>query len=197
MILRRSTDARPLSLHAARLVVLVVVGLAGASCSTPSARTPIELPEIAAAADPIAALDFLTGRWVAVNPNGTVNEEVWTRPRGNAQIGTFRQVRRDGDCAFVEISQIAVDASGEVLLRQRHLHGKLEVPAGRAEISVFRLVTLAPLRVEFAGTGAAAQVTSVTYERTAADELVQSVGFDPSSGEKPFVTRYRLDVDRE
>ena len=36
-------------------------------------------------------------------------------------------------------------------------------------------------------------VTSVVYERADLATLVQSIGFDPATGEKPFVTRYRLD----
>ncbi|MEM8714152.1 MAG: DUF6265 family protein, partial [Planctomycetota bacterium] len=70
--------------------------------------TPV-LPRNAAPAPQIAGLGFLTGRWVAVNPNKTVNEEIWTPPRGNALIGSFRQIRLDGDCSFVELSQIAIE----------------------------------------------------------------------------------------
>lgn len=150
------------------------------------------LPENAAPADVLEGLSFMEGRWVAVNPNGTVNEEVWTPPRGNALVGTFRQVRRDRDTAFVELSQIAVE-DGAVILRLRHLHGRLEVPESRAKVSVFELVSIAEGRVEFRGTAEAMGVTSVVYERVDPVTLVQSIGFDPSTGEKPFVTRYRLD----
>ncbi len=152
------------------------------------------LPESADPAEAVAKLDFLAGRWLAVNPNKTVNEEVWTRPRGNALIGTFRQVRRDSDTAFVELSQIAIE-DGEVILRLRHLHGRLEVPESRKETSLFKLVSLTEKRVEFAGTEGAAGVTSVVYERTGATSLMQSIGFSAESGEKPFVTHYFLDED--
>ena len=113
-------------------------------------------------------------------------------PRGNALVGTFRQVRRDRDTAFVELSQIAVE-DGAVILRLRHLHGRLEVPESRAKVSVFELVSIAEDRVEFRGTAEAMRVTSVVYERVDPVTLVQSIGFDPFTGEKPFVTRYRLD----
>lgn len=152
------------------------------------------LPASADASELVRDLGFLAGRWVAVNPNGTVNEEVWTPPRGNALIGTFRQVRRDSDTAFVELSQIAVE-DGEVVLRLRHLHGRLEVPDSREAVSLFRLVSQSHTRVEFAGTEAAAGVTSVVYERTGPTSLVQSIGFSKESGEKPFVTQYSLDKD--
>ena len=163
-----------------------------AACATPAGPRG-ELPDHAAPASALERLDFLTGRWIAVNPNGTVNEEVWTPPRGRASIGTFRQVRLDGDCAFVEVSQIALE-DGEPVLRLRHLHGRLEVPPTRADVSEFRLVELGDARVEFAGTGDAAEVASVVYERTGPETLVQRIGFADGSAESSFVTTYALDA---
>lgn len=154
----------------------------------------LELPDSAAPSDKLVPLAFMAGRWIAVNPNKTTNEEVWTPPRGNALIGTFRQVRRDSDTAFVEISQIAL-LDGEVVLRLRHMHGRLEVPENREDVSLFRLVSMTDSRVEFAGTAGAEGVTSVVYERTGPTTLQQSIGFSPESGEKPFITTYTLDAD--
>lgn len=156
------------------------------------AKRPLELPANAAPAEELQKLSFMEGSWVAVNPNGTVNEEVWTPPRGNALFGTFRQVRRDSDTAFVELSQIALE-EGKVILRLRHMHGRLQVPESRAKVSLFELVSVEGKRVEFRGTEEAMGVTSVVYERLDDVTLMQSIGFDPSTGEKPFVTRYRLD----
>ncbi len=158
----------------------------------PSPMTGPLLPRNAAAAPSIAGLEFLTGRWIAVNPNKTVNEEIWTLPRGNALIGTFRQIRLDGDCSFIDLSQISAEGD-EIVLRLRHLHGRLEVPEGRAELSVFRLVSLTKDRVEFAGTSGAEDVVSMVYERTSETQLTQSVGFAPSSGQEGFVTVYFLE----
>ena len=152
----------------------------------------LELPASAAPMEVLKGLAFMEGRWVAVNPNGSVNEEVWSPPRGDALVGTFRQVRRDSDTALVEVSRIGVE-DGAVVLRLRHMHGRLEVPESRAAVSVFELVSIGPGRVEFRGTAEAMGVTSVVYERVDPTTLVQSIGFDPSTGEKPFVTRYRLD----
>ncbi|QDV10092.1 hypothetical protein Poly30_56540 [Planctomycetes bacterium Poly30] len=158
----------------------------------PIPQTGPVLPRNAAEAPEIAGLRFLHGSWIAVNPNKTVNEETWTLPRGNFLMGTFRQIRLDGDCAFVELSQIALE-EGEIVLRLRHMHGRLEVPEGRADISQFKLVSLTKDRVEFAGVNAAESVKSVIYERLSATELQQSILFAPESGEKDFVTRYTLD----
>lgn len=155
--------------------------------------TPL-LPRNAAPAPEIAGLQFLTGRWVAVNSDKTVNEEIWTPPRGNALIGSFRQIRPDGDCSFVELSQIAIE-KGEVLLRLRHLHGRLEVPEDREGLSLFRLVSLTKDRVEFTGTTGAEGVTSVVYERTGPTTLQQAIGFAPETGQEAFVTNYSLDIE--
>lgn len=150
------------------------------------------LPSNASPAPEIAGLAFLTGQWTAINPNKTVNEETWTAPRGNVLIGSFRQVRLDGDCSFVEMSQIALE-NGEVILRLRHLHGRMEVPKGREDVSLFELVSLDANRVEFRGVGETKDVVSVVYERVSPSELHQSLGFSPESGQAPFVTHYRLD----
>jgi hypothetical protein len=178
----------PLRRLAPLLTLLAVLPLA---CATTGGARP-ELPAHAAADPALAELDFLAGHWVAENPNGTVNEEVWTPVRGHVAVGTFRQVRLDGDCAFVEFSQIVAE-DGTLVLRLRHLHRRLEIAPGREELSVFRLVSLEPGKVVFAGTGAAAEVASVTYERVGPDELHQAIGFAEGSAESAFVTRYTRD----
>lgn len=159
--------------------------------STPSA---IDLPPSAAPAKELAGLAFMTGRWIGVNPNKTVNEEHWMAPRGNHMLATFRQVRRDGKPAFVEISLVTVEPEG-VTLKLRHLHGGLEVPEKRAQVSIFRLVSANGTRAEFAGTGDAEQVTSVVYELTGPDRLSVTVGFAPTSKEKPFTSVYVRSAD--
>ncbi len=157
-----------------------------------SAPAPdLQLPKHAEAAAALQPLQFLVGRWVGVNPNNTVNEEHWMQPRGNCMIGVFRQVRLDGNCAFVEVSQISLE-KGEVVLRLRHMHGRLEVPERRKNVNVFELVSATGSRVEFKGTGDAEGVTSVVYELQDADTLTLSIGFDPTkSREKPFTSTYR------
>ena len=162
------------------------------TASSPAPAPALSLPRNAAPAPEIAGLEFLEGRWVAVNANKTVNEEHWMAPRGNTLIGSFRQIRLDGDCSFVEMSQIAVEGE-DIVLRLRHLHGRMEVPKGREEISLFRLVSLAKDRVEFAGMAGSEGVTSLVYERRSANELVQSVGFAPETGQESFVTVYTMD----
>lgn len=181
-------------LLAASLLLLAACQAPAASQSPASAPPPaLALPASASADPQLAPLAFLAGRWMCVNPNSTVNEELWTLPLGKSMVGSFRQVRRDGGCAFVELSQIAVE-DGELVLRLRHLHGKLEVPAERAELSLFKLRKLTGDRVEFAGTGSAEGVTAVVYERVDATTLRQTIEFDPvKTKEKPFTSTYTLE----
>ncbi len=178
-------------------------GFAPVGSTTPMEGRPVQagvptrvteplLPRNAAPAPAIAGLSFLTGRWIAINPNKTVNEEVWTPPRGNSVMGSFRQIRLDGDCSFVDLSQISTEGE-EIVLRLRHLHGRLQVPEGRGDVSLFRLVSLEKDRVEFTGTTGAEGVVSMVYERTSETELRQSVGFAPETGQEAFVTNYVLD----
>lgn len=158
----------------------------------PTRVTEPLLPRNAAPAPAIAGLGFLAGRWVAINPNKTVNEEIWTPPRGNSVMGSFRQIRLDGDCSFVDLSQISAEGD-DIVLRLRHLHGLLQVPEGSEDVSLFRLVSLEKDRVEFTGTTGAEGVVSMVYERRSETELIQSVGFAPETGQEAFVTSYRLD----
>ena len=168
----------------------VAAGDVNATNSAAIAAPTLTLPASANPNPALAGLGFLTGTWVCVNPNSTVNEEHWMPPRGSVMVGTFRQVRRDGKCAFVEVTQISVE-DNQVVLRQRHLHSKLEVPDERKEPSMFRLKSLSEGRVEFTGTGDAEGVASVVYQRVNATTLTQTVSFDPAkSKEKAFTSTY-------
>lgn len=175
-------------LHAS--VLALALGLA--ACATGSPAGPsVDLPAHAKADPRIAPLSFLSGRWVCVNPNKTVNEEHWMVPRGQFLVGTFRQVRLDGKCAFVEVSQVAIHED-KVVLRLRHMHRDLDVPEKRKEVSLFELQSMTDSRVEFRGTGDAEGVSAVVYERTGPDELRQSIEFDPAKTKQPpFVSVYR------
>lgn len=181
-----------------RILHAIVPGLALllASCATGGPANPaLELPAHAKADARIAPLSFLAGKWVCVNPNKTINEEHWMSPRGQFLIGTFRQVRLDGKCAFVEVSQVAIHED-KVVLRLRHMHRDLDVPEKRKDVSLFELQSLTDSRVEFRGTGDAEGVSAVVYERTGPNELRQSIVFDPAKTKQPpFVSVYRRVAD--
>lgn len=173
-------EAKPEAQPAAAAPTAQPVDVAG-QVVLPASATPV--PEL-------APLSFMEGRWISVNPNKTVNEEHWMAPRGNHMLATFRQVRRDGKPAFVELSLITVEKDG-VKLTLRHLHGGLEVPERRAEVSVFTLKSAENNRVEFTGTGKAEQVTAVIYRLRDENTLEAEIQFAPDSKEKGFTTVYR------
>jgi hypothetical protein len=160
-----------------------------------AAATPVvELPSNSAPAPELLPLAFMAGRWVSVNPNKTVNEEHWSSPRGNHMVALYRQIRRDGKPALVEVSLVTAEkAEGQpakVMLRLRHLHANLEVPENRREISLFELKQAGDNRAEFVGVGDAAQVTSVVYRLTGPDTMAVDVNFAPDSKEKGFTMNY-------
>lgn len=176
------------------LAVGVGCGLFSGGCATsttPAGSAAIELPAHAAASPALAELAFLTGRWVGVNPNKTVNDEMWTAPRGNSMAALFRQVRRDGKPALHEVSLITAEESG-VFLRVRHLHAALDVPPEQAEIKVYKMVSAGGGRCEFAGTveGGSADVASVVYRLDGPNALIMEVAFVPGGKEKGYSLRY-------
>lgn len=154
----------------------------------------IELPPNTAPAPELLPLAFMAGRWVSVNPNKTVNEEHWSSPRGNHMVALYRQIRRDGKPALVEVSLVTAEKTegqpSKVMLRLRHLHANLEVPENRRELSLFELKQAGDNRAEFVGVGDAAQVTGVVYRLTGPDTMAVDVNFAPDSKEKGFTMNY-------
>lgn len=170
--------------------LLVFGGFVFAQQLTPAIpREMPKLPESATATAEIAKLGFMSGRWIGVNPNGTVNEEHWMTPRGNNLVGTFRQIRRDGKPGLVELSLISEEKDG-VRLLLRHLHGALEIPKGREETDTFKLVELEKNRAVFKGEGKSAAVQAVVYERFDEKRLIQRVVFSPESKEAGYQLVY-------
>jgi hypothetical protein len=162
-----------------------------ATSATPANAAAIELPAHAAPSPALAELAFLTGRWVSVNPNKTVNDEVWTPPRGNSMAALFRQVRRDGKPALHEVSLITAEESG-VYLRVRHLHAALDVPEKQADVKMYKLVSAGGGRCEFTGTveGGSADVASVVYRLDGPNTLIMEVTYAPGGKEKGYSLRY-------
>lgn len=180
-----------------------------ASAAIP-APTPAGQPKVAAAqagasalpepAEPLRAVSFMTGRWMAVNPNKTVNREHWMSPAGNSMNALFMQVRRDGGPAFFELSSIEVGPPGEggaepiVTLFFRHIHRRLAIDPKRANVDTFRLVKADGQSAVFAPTkkpeGEDAGIDSVTYRADGPDRLVQEIKYKPGSKEKDFQTVY-------
>lgn len=147
------------------------------------------LPDSAKPGTEIGRLAFMAGRWIAINPNKTVNEEHWMTPKGNHMLGTFRQIRRDGKPGLIEMTLITQE-DRHIKLKLRHLHGGLEIPKGREETDEFVMKSWQKNRVEFAGVGKSAAVTSVVYRLLDKNRMVQEVGFAPDSKETGYFTVY-------
>lgn len=180
------------SLPAAALLAAVVMSGCATSTKTsePVAVAPaVELPAAAAPAAELVPLTFMAGRWICVNPNKTVNEEHWTMPRGNSMYALFRQMRRDGKPALVEVTQVSVEKDG-VELRLRHLHAGLEIPKNRETVDLFKLTSTGENTATFtAQTGAGTGMT-VTYRKVTDTQLAMDVKFPEGSKEKPYSLNY-------
>ena len=158
--------------------------------TTDSKAHAVELPAAAKPAKELLPLSFMVGRWICVNPNKSVNDEHWMTPRGNHMAALFKQARRDGKPALLEVSLVTVEADGSVKLALRHLHSQLEVPENQKELSIFTLKSAAGNRAEFLGTGVGDGM-SVVYRLDGADTLVVDVNFPQGSKEKPYSMTYQ------
>jgi len=117
-----------------------------AAAGSPSAESPqapaVEAPPaLPAPAPELMPLAFMSGAWVMHQPRGAIIEEHWMPPRGNSMLGSFRRILGNGAVAFYEFTQIVVE-EGEVILRQRHLHRKLDIDPRRGEPMVLRLAAV-------------------------------------------------------
>ncbi len=171
------------------VLLLSVLGSIGIAQSPQLPTKLPALPESAKAAKELEPFRFLVGRWIGVNPNGSVNEEHWTAPRGTSMVATFRQIRRDGKLGFVEVSSLSVEKDG-VRLRLRHLHGGLEIPKSREESNDFAVKSLSKDRVEFTGVGKDKAVTAVIYRLDGKDRMIVETQFAPETGERGYQLVY-------
>lgn len=186
---------------AASLAVLAIAGMmggckSGASSSSSADTKPAPSIEIPAPSAALQPLTFMTGSWVAVNPNKTLNRETWMRPVGNAMTGMFVQMRRDATPSFYELTTIVAEPEG-VTLYHRHVHRKLEIDERRKDVDVFKLVSaengkavFSPVKDQDGG------ILSMTYRTEGDNVLVQEVAFKPGSKEKDFATRYTRETTR-
>jgi hypothetical protein len=183
-------------LHAA----LLAAGLAGTlclgACAGNSARRAHDEPVMLAPGAELAPLAFMAGRWVVVEDNGIVQEEHWMAPRGRSMMAMFRRVLPDGRPAFHEIASLTSE-DGQILLRLRHFHGKLEARENESEAMVMRLDVTGPGTARFAGVTNTRGVASVTYRAVGADRLACDIAFDPASGRQDeTITMTRLGASR-
>ncbi len=193
--------------------VFVAVALAAAAtgCSSPGATTrpasTVATPSTQAAStqpqpsamppgkllppDPaLAPLSFMAGRWFSINPNGSVNREQWTSPRGKTMTGSFHQTRRDGSPVIYEFSAIEVK-DGQVILHLRHFHTSLEIEHDRPHAEIYFLTDSGPRSATFTPSPDASVprekgVVLIRYSLDEQGRLVQEIRYAPDSPEEDY-----------
>lgn len=124
---------------------LIVLGLAAAAfASVPAQETP---------SDPLSKLKFLAGAWKG-ELNGELVEEHWTEPAGDAILGMFRWVSKEGKTRLFELLSIKAEAEGPVL-RLRHFDGSFTPWASEASgAPTLKMTECAEGRVVFTSSAA-------------------------------------------
>ncbi len=110
------------------------------------------------------------GRWVGEG-FGAVVEEVMSPPAGNAMIGHFRMVGKDGP-SFYEMVQIR-EENGSLVYRVKHFHPDLKGWEERDNTVDFRLVAAEREALYFDG---------LTIKRTGPDEVTHWVRIKAKDG---------------
>ncbi len=174
----------------ASAVVTAGIGGCKSSGGMPEAQVQPKATVLPAAPQELAALGFMSGQWVCVNPNKSVNREHWMSPLGATMLGMFQQMRADGIPTLYELTAIVVEKN-EVVLYHRHLHRKLGIDERRKDVDVFKLKEVSGGKAVF--TPAVDQpggIETMTYRADGPATLVQELVFKPDSKEKNFSSVY-------
>jgi len=100
----------------------------------------------ATAADDIDNLAWMTGLWVQ-QQNDTVTEVMWSPPRGNTMVGTYRKLK-DGEVLYYEILTMRADPEGiEYRFDLYDSRDDFAAPV----ITRFRLAELTKTKAQFIG----------------------------------------------
>lgn len=148
-------------------------------------------PATVPSADPqLVPLSFMAGSWYSVNPNGSVNREHWSTPRGKVMNGTFQQMNRAGVAAITEVSLIEV-LDGKVTFRLRHMHRGLDVDHDRPKTEIYTLSESGPNFVVFKpsedpNVPREKGVASIGYKLDDQGRLVQEIKYENGSPENNY-----------
>lgn len=161
-----------------------------------AARSAAVEPAMIAPVTDLEPFAFMAGRWVVVEDNGVVQEEHWMAPRGRSMMAMFRRILPDGRPAFHEIAALTSE-DGQVLLRLRHFHTKLEAREGESDAMVMRMVASGPGTLRLIGVTNTRGVATVTYRALGADRLACEIAFEPEAGRTAeTITMTRLGASR-
>lgn len=182
-----------MNLRIASVIACAAVVVAGCASSNPAVKLVVvkDWPATVPAADPqLVPLSFMSGSWFSVNPNGSVNREHWSTPRGKVMNGTFQQMNRAGVAAITEVSLIEV-IEGKVTFRLRHMHRGLDVDHDRPATEIYTLAESGPNFVVFKPSPDPTVprekgVASIGYKLDDQGRLVQEIKYENGSPENNY-----------
>ncbi len=145
---------------------------------------------VAKAADPLAPVAFLAGRWIEMNAEGG-REEHWSAPRGGTMMGMFRWDKADGSPNMLEILAISSE-SGEVVLRLHHLSKELVVHGAGDKPMTLKLSDKGDRMATFVPMANAEMLTRVVYHCPTPDRLKIRVVLAAEAGAEPRPLEFDL-----
>lgn len=155
-----------------------VAAIAAYFSQPPAAPSPLTLAPVPART--IDACAFLAGTWQG-EMNGAFVEEIWSTPRGNNIVGTFRWLRQDGTPILFEMLAITQEASA-LRLRLRHYSALLHAKEDADKPITLKLTENSPTHAVFGAEQNAGSLAQIIY-RVENDTLKITVEFDSPQNE--------------
>jgi hypothetical protein len=184
-------------MQAITLAALLAAGAGLAATMQDGAKPPVApggaTPAAAVAADALAPVAFLSGRWVEVNAKGN-REEHWSSPRGGTMMGMFRWDKADRTPNILEILSISAEGA-DCVLRLHHFSAKLEVHGEGDKPMTFKLSEKGERKAVFTPTANAEMLSRIVYHCPEPDRLKISVVMATEAGEPPESLEF--DMTRE
>lgn len=171
------------------LVTLALLAGCQAQPMPPRAPVPSDLP--IRTAPELADLSFMSGRWIAVLPAGSVAEEYWMPARGNTMMGMFRVVPAFNEPEYYGVLSIIAEPGG-VMFRMRPYRGQLDELVDGSETKVYRLTGVEAGRATFTPLNRSS-VVSITYTASGPNQLIVETEFEPGASEPTGQTVYTRD----
>ena len=163
-----------------RVLTILLLIFAGQAALAAEPMTRTLAPGQASPPAKIADVAWDAGRWVGEGFGARV-EEVFSSPAGNAMIGHFSMVGKDGP-AFYELVQMR-EEGGSLVYRVKHFEPNLVGWEEKDKTVTFRLVAIEKDAIYFDG---------LTIARTGPDEVTHWVRIkkkDGTVGEEKLVYR--------
>jgi hypothetical protein len=174
---------RPLAIVALALTVAAMLGATTMDDPKPTSAATTDAPAKAPFA--IGDLSFLAGTWRGDvgGGGGAFVEEIWSAPRGNNILGSFRWLNDDGTPMMFEILAI-VQEPDAIRLRLRHYTADLAAKDGAEKPLTLTLTELTGGRALFRAEKDAGSLDHILYTRSS-DTLAIDVVFIQPPADQP------------